>query len=176
MPQRVHNPAKKFLACQPGAIRILMLLDRKRFKPLILTTAGVARTLSMEWHRWQRIACILLGPPWPNCRKLSTKTSVAARGVLRGEFEGGAMSAMMVSRSVGRRASKEDSGQHWTGRQSKLKSSLLEANDSIRWGGADEGDARMESLATLQTVSDMAQKVGGDWTHPMVQARGMPTS
>ena len=33
---------------------------------------------------------ILFLPPWPNWMKSSTKTSVVARGLLRGLFEGGA--------------------------------------------------------------------------------------
>ena len=56
------------------------------------------------------------------------------------------------------------------------RSSLTEAAASRRWSGHCVEDLAMRALARSHTVSDMAQKVGGDCTQPIVQAIGRATS
>ena len=61
------------------------------------------------------------------------------------------------------------------GFQEGERSSCAEHSDSNRWSGAGSL-ALNRPLARSQTVSDMVQKVAGDWTQPMVVLMGMAMS
>ena len=56
------------------------------------------------------------------------------------------------------------------------QSSMASGMVSSRWGWATFPCHCMALFARSHTVLDIVQKVGGDCTHPMAQAMGMPTN
>ena len=69
----------------------------------------------------------------------------------------------------------EEEGCRARGVTDRSQSSRASGTVSSLWGLATRLNCHMALLAMSHTVSDIVQKVGGDCTHPMVQAMGMPT-
>lgn len=145
---------------------------------------GWAKTSSTAHRRWLRRASRRAGPPWPSCRKSSTYTSVSPSGCWNGLLHagtGGPSSSSQTVSSSGHRArrrlvaSRSSSvlsvGSYWFGSRSRSR-----ANGLSRCSAHCLGDSRKRAFARSAIVSDIAQKVGGDCTQPMVQAMGIATS
>jgi hypothetical protein len=120
----------------------------------------------MAFKRMRRTCPRRLAGPWQTPRKSSTKTSKALtmgrpRGGRRlGSDVGGVSTAMCVVGGAGRNGN---------------RSGGVSASCSSRWEGSVRRWTR-RWFATSAMVSVTAEKIGGEFFHPMGRVRGMATS